>query len=65
LPSAEDLDVAAIINAVKRDKKSTRGQVQWVLLERIGRPRSVSSKEIDAATLRASIRDALRKRTYR
>ena len=63
LPTAEDLDVDAIIDAITRDKKSARGHVQWVLLERIGRPRIVSSKEIDTASLRASIRAALRKRT--
>lgn len=64
LPAADDLDVASIINAISRDKKSVRGAVQWVLLERIGRPRIVSNKEIDRASLKASIRDALRKRTY-
>lgn len=64
LPSAEDLDDAAIRKTATRDKKSTGGQVQWVLLERIGRPRIVSSREIDATNLRVSIRDALRKRTY-
>jgi 3-dehydroquinate synthase len=60
LPSAADLDVGAVMNAITRDKKSTRGQVQWVLLEGIGRPRIVSGKEIDAGMLRTSIRDALR-----
>jgi 3-dehydroquinate synthase len=64
LPSAEKLDVGSIINAISRDKKSASGQVQWVLLEKIGRPRIVSSREIDAASLKVSIRDALRKRTY-
>ncbi|MFN2498187.1 MAG: 3-dehydroquinate synthase [Pyrinomonadaceae bacterium] len=64
LPAAEDLDTVSIINAISRDKKSVRGAVQWVLLERIGRPRIVSSKEIDRASLKASIRDALQKRTY-
>jgi 3-dehydroquinate synthetase len=64
LPAAEDLDAVSIINAISRDKKSVRGAVQWVLLERIGRPRIVSSKEIDRASLKASIRDALQKRTY-
>ena len=64
LPAAEDLDAASIINAISRDKKSVRGAVQWVLLERIGRPRIVSSKGIDGASLKASIRDGLQKRTY-
>lgn len=61
LPSAADLDVGAIVNAITHDKKRARGQVQWVLLERIGRPRIVSGQDIEAAVLRVSIRDALRK----
>jgi 3-dehydroquinate synthase len=64
LPAADDLDVASIINTISRDKKSVRGAVQWVLLERIGQPRIVSSKEIDRASLKASVRDALQKRIY-
>lgn len=64
LPAADDLDIASIINATSSDKKSVRGEVQWVLLERIGRPRIVSSREIDRASLKASVRDALQKRIY-
>jgi 3-dehydroquinate synthase len=64
LPAAEDIDADAILSAVTRDKKSARGQVQWVLLERIGRPRIVSGKEIDVSSLKTSIRAALQKRNY-
>lgn len=64
LPAAADIDVDAILRAVTRDKKSARGQVQWVLLERIGRPRIVSGKEIDVTSLKTSIRHALQKRNY-
>lgn len=64
LPSSKDIDVGAILGAVTRDKKSARGQMQWVVLERIGRARIVSGKEIDVTTLRTSIRDALQKRNY-
>jgi 3-dehydroquinate synthase len=62
LPAAGDINVNAILSAVTRDKKSARGQVQWVLLERIGRPRIVSGKEIDVTSLKTSIREALQKR---
>jgi len=62
LPVAENIDTDSILNAVTRDKKSVGGQVQWVLLERIGRPRIVSGKEIDVTTLKTSIQDALKKR---
>ena len=64
LPSAANIDVADILEAITRDKKRARAQVQWVLLERIGRARIVSGKEIDALSLRTSIRDALQKRNY-
>ncbi len=59
LPPAGDLDVSAVINAIAKDKKRTAGHVQWVLLERIGRPRIVDGKEISRALLRQSIRKVL------
>jgi 3-dehydroquinate synthetase len=49
------------MSAVAQDKKRTAGHVQWVLLERIGRPRIVDGKEINDAVLRKSLRHALRK----
>lgn len=57
LPSAQDLDERAVIAAIAHDKKRTAGRVQWVLLERIGRPRIVDGKEISAALLTKSVRD--------
>jgi 3-dehydroquinate synthase len=59
LPPAGALDVSAVINAIAKDKKRTAGHVQWVLLERIGRPRIVDGKEISRALLRQSIRKVL------
>ena len=59
LPSTGDLDERAIIGAIARDKKRTEGHVQWVLLERIGRPRIVDGKEISPRLLRKSVRAAL------
>lgn len=58
LPSVADLDESAVIGAVARDKKRTAGRVQWVLLERIGRPCIVDGKEISQSVLRKSMRDA-------
>jgi 3-dehydroquinate synthase len=60
LPFAGDLDEKTIIEALSRDKKSVRGQVKWVLLERIGRPKIVGGKEISPRLLRLSLREALR-----
>jgi 3-dehydroquinate synthase len=61
LPSARDLDERAIVRAIAQDKKRTAGQVQWVLLERIGRPRIVNGKEIRPTQLRQSLREVFRK----
>jgi 3-dehydroquinate synthetase len=43
-----------------RDKKSMNGQVQWILLERIGRAHIVGSPTIKPQLLRASLRAALK-----
>jgi 3-dehydroquinate synthase len=59
LPRAGDLDVGAIIDAMTRDKKQTGGRLQWVLLEKIGRPRIVDGKEINPRLLRRSLSKAL------
>lgn len=61
LPSASDLDEKAITKAIVLDKKSAGGQIQWVLLERIGRARIVDGKEISPLLVRRSLHDALRK----
>ena len=60
LPSTRRLDASAIVDAIAHDKKRAKGHVQWVLLERIGRPRIVSGKEISPLLLRNSVREALR-----
>jgi 3-dehydroquinate synthase len=60
LPPAEDLNERTIIAALSRDKKSVAGQVQWVLLRRIGKARIVSGLDIPPELLRAALRTALR-----
>jgi 3-dehydroquinate synthase len=60
LPSARHLDQRSIIEAIAHDKKRTAGNVQWVLLERIGSPRIVDGKEIQPPLLQKSLREALR-----
>jgi len=61
LPAASDLDEQSVIEAFRHDKKSLGGQVKWVLLEGIGRPRIVNGKEISTKLLRLSLREGLRK----
>ncbi len=60
LPRADDLSERALLQALTLDKKSVGGDVQWVLLERIGRARIVSGREIPPHVLRAALRAALR-----
>jgi 3-dehydroquinate synthase len=61
LPQASDLDEKAIIDAIARDKKSLAGEIKWILLERIGRPRIVDGSQINGKLLRLSLREGLRK----
>jgi 3-dehydroquinate synthase len=59
LPRADNLDINQIIRALKHDKKSVAGQINWVLLEGIGRPRIVEGRLISAKSLRLSLRAGL------
>jgi 3-dehydroquinate synthase len=60
LPRADHLDTNQITGALKHDKKSVGGQINWVLLEGIGRPRIVEGRLISAKSLRHSLRAGLR-----
>ena len=59
LPRADNLDVNQIISALKHDKKSVDGQINWVLLEGVGLPKIVEGKLISAKSLRLSLRAGL------
>jgi 3-dehydroquinate synthetase len=61
LPRTHDLDVDEIFDAVSHDKKNVAGKVQWVLLERIGRARIVSSAHIKHGLIRSAIGTVLQK----
>ncbi|MCA1816947.1 MAG: 3-dehydroquinate synthase [Acidobacteria bacterium] len=60
LPRADDLEAEEILRAAAGDKKSAGGELRWVLLERIGRARTVGGREIPARALREAIRAGLR-----
>ena len=61
LPRASDLAEGNLMNAILRDKKTVAGRIQWVFLERIGRPRIVDGRMIPHHLLRASLRAGLKK----
>lgn len=63
LPKTHDLDVDEIVDSVSHDKKSVAGKVQWVLLERIGRARIVSSADIRPRLIRDAIRTVLQRKS--
>jgi 3-dehydroquinate synthase len=60
LPRADKLDINKIVSALKHDKKSVGGQINWVLLEGVGRPKIVEGRFISAKSLRLSLRKGLR-----
>jgi 3-dehydroquinate synthase len=60
LPRADHLETNQITGALKHDKKSVGGQINWVLLEGIGRPRIVEGRLISKKSLRLSLRAGLR-----
>lgn len=59
LPPANDLDPHELLRLVQTDKKSVSGNVQWVLLEKIGKPRIVAESEIPRRVMRESLRRGL------
>ena len=60
LPRADNLDINQIIRALKHDKKSVDGQINWVLLKGVGRPKIFEGRLISAKVLRLSLRVGLR-----
>ena len=62
LPTADDLELREIADAIGRDKKSVGGHLQWVLLEGIGRPRIIDGEAISTRLLRDSLKKVLRTR---
>ena len=60
LPRADKLDINQVIRALKHDKKSVAGQINWVLLEGVGRPKIVEGRLISAKSLRLSLRAGLK-----
>lgn len=59
LPRVANLDQSSVIEAIQHDKKRAGNHNQWVLLERIGRARIVSAKEINAGLIKASLTEAI------
>ena len=61
LPRADKLDSDRILRALQHDKKSVGGQINWVLLEGVGRPKIVDGRLISLKSLRRSLRAGLQR----
>jgi len=59
LPRADDLSPASITRALAGDKKAVGGQVQWVLLEEIGRARIAGGEQFPPRVVRDSLEAVL------
>ena len=60
LPPTGDLDPGPLMRAMKSDKKAVAGNIQWVLLEAIGKARLVDGSQLDQKMLRAALRAGLK-----
>lgn len=59
LPAAHDIDVDRVIDLFGSDKKSGGGDLQWVLIEKIGKPRIISSRDIPRSVITESLTKVL------
>lgn len=60
LPPADDLDPNELLRLTQADKKRITGNLQWVLLEEIGRPRIIADQEIPRRLIREAVRRGLK-----
>lgn len=63
LPNADDLAVEKIFEAIAFDKKNVGESLQWILLEKIGAPKIVSSNHIPESVIKNSLKKILQTRS--
>jgi 3-dehydroquinate synthetase len=61
LPAIENIGADELIAAFAFDKKQTNDSLQWILLEAIGKPKILQSKEIPSWVVKNSIEKILKK----
>lgn len=59
LPSAADVDVNAVMNRLKFDKKSVGGNLKWVLLKQLGVPQIVDETDVPRHIIETAIHSSL------
>lgn len=61
LPRLTAIDATDVVKAVNFDKKSVGGDLQWVLLEGIGKPIIVSNSDIPRSAINEAVKTILKK----
>lgn len=61
LPSTENIETDEVIKAFAFDKKQSSDSLQWILLDAIGKPKILQSKNIPDRVVRDSIEKILKK----
>jgi 3-dehydroquinate synthetase len=59
LPATQNIDLEEIFAAFKFDKKQTGTSLQWILLEKIGKPKIVSGEDISDSAVRQTLKKVL------
>ena len=59
LPNASTVDLDAVVDAVRLDKKSTGTSLKWVLIERVGKPVIVDGQKVPDDLIRKALTNAL------
>jgi 3-dehydroquinate synthase len=60
LPRIADIEPGSIYEALKFDKKSSGGNISWILLKGIGKPVIISEKEIPRSALTKAVKTILK-----
>jgi 3-dehydroquinate synthase len=60
LPNAENIAINDIIRAISFDKKSIGESLQWILIEKIGKPKIFSDRDIPKSVIEKSLRKILK-----
>jgi 3-dehydroquinate synthase len=60
LPITRNIEIEDIIRAVSFDKKSIGESLQWILLEKIGKPKIFSDRDIPRAVIEKSLKKILK-----
>ena len=62
LPKADNINLEEIVKAFKYDKKTVGKSLQWILLEKIGKPKITSGEDIPNSAILKTLKKVLHSR---